>query len=110
MNAGEFFLGGLLMSMLIDFLALPDVTDITEEVYINDRIGTFTVKPMTAEQHADYQKRCVIKLRKGERDFDTVKFRLLVVTGQTVKPNFSDAEFLRYSIDGPLSYLIAQRP
>ena len=98
------------MSMLIDFLALPDVTDITEEVYINDRIGTFTVKPMTAEQHADYQKRCVIKLRKGERDFDTVKFRLLVVTGQTVKPNFNDAEFLRYSIDGSLSYLFAQRP
>lgn len=82
------------MSKLQDFLALPDVSSITEEIYINERLGTFTVKPMTEKQWDDYRNRCKGKFKKDGMDFDNSKFNLLVITGQVIEPNFSDAEFL----------------
>lgn len=82
------------MSELHDFLALPDVSDITEEIRINERLGTFTVKPLTESQWTNYRNRCKGKISKQGMDFDSGKFNLLVITGQVVEPNFSDADFL----------------
>lgn len=84
------------MTDLENFLELPDVTEITEEIFVNDRLGKMTIKPMTQEQFNDYGKRCKSKInKKGSMDFDSAKFNLLVVAGQTIKPNFNNAELLQ---------------
>lgn len=83
------------MNDLEKFLQLPDVSDIVEEVYVSERLGKFKVRAMTAEEHGSYQKRAQGKVAKGGIDFDSGKFNLLVVAGQTVYPDFSNAELLQ---------------
>jgi len=83
------------MTDLEKFLELPDVIDITEEVFVSERLGKFKVRAMTAEDHNSYQKRAMGKVGKNGVDFDTGKFNLLVVSGQTVYPDFSNAELLK---------------
>lgn len=83
------------MNDLEMFLSLPDVDSIEEEVFVSERLPKFKIKPMTVEQHKEYQNRCKGKIKKGGMDFDSTKFNLLVVVGQTIYPNFSNAEFLR---------------
>lgn len=85
------------MSDLEQFLALPDVENIIEEVFVSERLGKFKVKAMTADEHREYQKQCQGRMKKGGIDFDTTKFNLLLVAGQTVSPNFANAEFLKKS-------------
>ena len=80
---------------LEDFLSLPDVNDLTEEVFISKRIGKFVVKPLTADEHGAYMKRSKGKINKDGTNFDSAKFNLLVVAGQTIKPDFSNAELLK---------------
>jgi len=82
------------MSKLVDFLALPDVSDITKDVYINERLGTFKIRPMNGPQYSGYQNRCRGKLSKDGVDFDGGKFNMLIIAGQTVEPNFSNSDFL----------------
>jgi hypothetical protein len=77
------------------FLTLPDVSEITEEVFVSERLGKFKVRAMTAEEHGNYQKRAMGKILRGGADFDSGKFNLLVVAGQTVYPDFSNAELLK---------------
>lgn len=83
------------MSDLKDFLTLPDVTEVTEEFYVNDRIGKVVIKPMTSDEFNDYSKRSTNKVNKKGVDFDSGKFNLLIVAGQVVKPDFSDADLLK---------------
>jgi hypothetical protein len=83
------------MSRLSDFLALPNASDVTEEIFVNDRLGVFTVKPMTVAQHKTYQDRCRLRVDKGGVSFDSAKFNLLVTAGQVLDPDFSDADFLQ---------------
>ena len=82
------------MNDLEKFLELPDVTDIEEEVFVSERLGKFKVRAMTAEEHGEYMKRARGKINKKEIDFDTGKFNLLIVAGQTVYPDFSNADLL----------------
>ena len=83
------------MNDLERFLALPNVDDITGDVFVSPRLGTFKVKAMSQSDLKDYQRRASGKFNKNGLDFDTAKFSLLVVAGQTVEPNFSNAEFLK---------------
>lgn len=83
------------MNDLEKFLALPDVADITEDVFVSERLGKFKVRAMTADEHGNYQKRAMGKILKGGADFDSGKFNLLVVAGQTVEPDFSNSELLK---------------
>lgn len=83
------------MNDLEQFLSLPDVENIVEEIFVSERLGKFKVKAMTEEQWRSYQNRCKGKLKKGGMDFDTSKLNLLIVVGQTVSPDFSNAEFLK---------------
>ena len=83
------------MSELEQFLALPDVSDIEETIYVNERLGSFVVKPMTSAQFDEYSKRCRSKVNKKGVDFDGGKFNLLIVAGQVVKPDFNNAELLK---------------
>ena len=83
------------MNDLEKFLSLPDVNEITEEVFVSERLGKFKVRAMTADEHGNYQKRALGKIVKGGADFDSGKFNLLVVAGQTISPDFSNAELLK---------------
>lgn len=82
------------MSRLDNFLNLPDVSGVTTDIYINERLGTFTIKPMTNKEWNRYRKQCTGKIKKDGMDFDSEKFNILIVTEQTVEPNFKDAAFL----------------
>lgn len=83
------------MNDLEQFLSLPDVENIVEEVFVSERLGKFKVKAMTLDEHRDYQNRCKGKVKKGGIDFDSAKFNLLIAAGQTIYPDFSNAEFLK---------------
>ena len=80
------------MTTLDDFLALPDVANEMETIKIK-RIGELVVKPMTHDQFASYQARTKKVTNRGV-EIDSGKLNLLIVAGQTVKPDFSNAEFL----------------
>lgn len=82
------------MSNMIDFLSLPDVDSIIEEIYINDRIGTFKIKAMTNAQWESYRARCKGKMKKDGVNFDNEKFNNLVLSGHVTEPNFTDAAML----------------
>ena len=83
------------MKSLEDFLALPDVDNITEEVFVSKRLGTFKVKAMTTDEFSNYQKRARGKVKKDGIDFDSTKFNLSIVAGQTIEPDFNSAELLK---------------
>lgn len=83
------------MNELEKFLQLPDVDNIIEEVFVSKRLGKFKVKAMTADEHSNYQKRARGKIKKDGVDFDNAKFNLLICAGQTIEPNFNDAELLK---------------
>ena len=83
------------MNKLEDFLSLPDVDTIEEEVFVSERLGKFKVKAMSADEHAEYQARCKGKINKKGMDFDSSKSQLLICAGQTLEPNFNNAEFLK---------------
>lgn len=83
------------MRNLEEFLALPDVDNIQEEVFVSKRLGKFKVRAMTADEHGEYMKRSRGKIKKEGTDFDSTKFNLLIVAGQTLEPNFADADLLK---------------
>lgn len=82
------------MNNLEDFLALPDVSNIVEEVFVSNRVGTFKVKAMTQDDFRNYQRLAQGKVNKKGFDFDISKFYLAMVAGQTVEPDFSSKELL----------------
>lgn len=83
------------MNSLENFLELPDVTDVVEEVFVSKRLGTFKVRAMSVNDHNQYLKRSRGKINKDGTDFDSGKFNLLIVAGQTVSPDFNNAELLK---------------
>lgn len=97
------------MSELEEFLSLPDVSDIQETIYVNERLGSFVVKPMTSAQFDEYSKRCRSKVNKKGVDFDGGKFNLLIVAGQTIKPDFNNAELLKKAGCATASELIQKK-
>lgn len=80
------------MRKLEDFLAMPDVSEMKEEVYINERLGAFIIAPMDDDQVKRYRNKC--KIGKNGIEIDNEKFQIALITGQVIEPNFSDAEFL----------------
>lgn len=82
------------MKSLEEFLSLPDVSGIEEEVLVSKRLGKFKVRAMTADDQAEYQKRSMIRTKDGT-ELDRTKFMVLVAAGQTVSPKFNDAELLK---------------
>ena len=82
------------MSKLEEFINFQDVSQMESEVYVNERLGTFKVKPLTANKHNELRNRCLIRNKKGEMITDINKFNLLLVTEQTIDPDFSNSDFL----------------
>jgi hypothetical protein len=81
-------------SRLDDFLALPNLADVTEDVTI-ERLGTFKVSPMSKTQYDNYNSRCEKRDSKGRFvRLDLSKYSLMVVVNHVIDPDFSNAEFL----------------
>lgn len=99
------------MTTLQDFLALPNVNEEIEEVFINKRLGSFKIKPMSNEQYNEYLNRCrKVAIGKNSKvDFDSAKYSLLLVTNHVVEPNFSDAAFLQQAgFNNPRDFINAK--
>lgn len=85
------------MNDLEKFLALPDVDNLTEEVFVSERLGKFKVKAMSQDDFREYQRKAQGKINKKGIDFDISKFNLLMVAGQTIYPDFQNSELLKKS-------------
>lgn len=85
------------MSKLDDFLNLTDVSEIRETIVekIDGKELEFVIKPMSKEQHSEFQKRCNSISKKGTISFDAKKYSDLVLENCIVEPNFSDESFLK---------------
>lgn len=83
------------MNDLEKFLTLPDVDTIEKEIFVSERLGNFKIKAMTSEDFASYQTRSTKKVSKKGFDIDINKLNTLIVAGQVVSPDFSNAEFLK---------------
>lgn len=97
------------MKSLEDFLALPDVDNIIEEVFVSKRVGKFKVKAMSEDDYAEYTNRARSKIRKDGVDFDSAKFHILICAGQTIEPDFANAEFLNKAKCSTASELIKKK-
>ena len=97
------------MTTLEDFLNMPNVADEVKEIYVNKRLGTFKVKPMTIDRHKEFQDRCRGKFNKDGVSFDQAKFNLLIIENQVIEPNFSSADFLaRAGFSNPRDFIKAK--
>lgn len=84
------------MSKLDDFLEMEDVSEIRETVKetINGKDYEFTIRPLTQEEHSEFQKRA--NSVKGKNfTFDLGKYNKLVLDACIVEPNFADEKFLQ---------------
>jgi uncharacterized SAM-dependent methyltransferase len=73
------------------FLGMPDVSNITKEIFIDEQFGYFKISPMSLKQHKSY-KRQSIDSRSGVINFD--KLNMLIAVNYIVEPDFSNREFL----------------
>lgn len=83
------------MSRLEEFINFQDVEQMETDVYVNERLGTFKVKPLSVTKHNEFRQRCMTRNKKGEISTDLGKFNLLVISNQVKDPDFSNAEFLQ---------------
>lgn len=83
------------MSKLDEFLNLPDVSTIRETVVerIDGRDFEFVVRPLSQEEHSEFQKRSTSTGKKI--NFDVGKYNRLVLESCIVEPNFKDENFLK---------------
>ena len=79
------------MTQLEDFIKFQDVAQMETDVYINDRLGTFTVKPLSGAKNEEFRKR---SLEKDGKTTNINKFQVLLVAEQTIKPELANADFL----------------
>lgn len=79
------------MSKLEDFIKFQDVAQMETEIYVNDRLGTFKVKPLAGAKNEELRKR---SLEKDGKTTNINKFQVLLIAEQTVEPELSNAEFL----------------
>lgn len=81
---------------LNEFLEMPDVSNIEEEIEVSERLGKFKIKAMSMDELADYRKMSTQgKLNKNGSNLNIAKLSLLIAAGQTISPNFADPEFLK---------------
>lgn len=79
---------------LEDFLELPDITDLTEEVELK-RLGKVKIKALSSEEYNGTMKKHRKLDRKGNVIFDDNAFKLDIISNKLVEPDFSNAEFLK---------------
>lgn len=90
------------MSTLQDFLNENVVVGVTSEVAISPRFKDkegellkFKIKASPSPEFESIRKRATTIGKKGKVDFDTHQFNTAIVIGNTIDPNFKDAESLK---------------
>ena len=83
------------MARLDDFLGLMDVTEIREtvSVKVGDRAFDFVVRPITEQEHTEFQRRSQ-NINRNKVSFDSSKYTDLVLGNCIIEPNFNDDAFL----------------
>lgn len=83
-------------SKLDDFLNLADVSEIRETIKetVNGKELEFVIRPLTEEEHSEFQKRCNV-YNKKKVSFDSAKYNGLVLEACIVEPCFSNEDFLK---------------
>lgn len=83
------------MSKLDEFLALKDVSEITDEITV--KVGgkslALKIRAVSETEHNEFQKRA-LAIGKKNVQFDKGKFDSLMIPSCIVEPNFNNAEFL----------------
>jgi len=79
------------MSKLQNLLALPDVSDVQKEVFINEQLGAFIIKPVTERQLQTYR----LRSRQGKSDtIDANRLNCMVIENHVIDPDLRNADFL----------------
>ncbi len=84
------------MSKLDDFLGLTDVSEIRKEikVVVGGKELQMTIRPITEDEHAEFQKRCQ-SFSKNKVIFDSTKYNNMILESCIVEPNFASEDFLK---------------
>lgn len=82
------------MKSLEDFLALPDISEITEEIELS-RLGKLKIKALDSDEYNIYIKKNRKVDRKGNVNFNDNAFKLDIISEKLVEPDFSNPEFLK---------------
>jgi len=94
------------MSKLQNLLALPDVSDIQKEVFINEQLGAFIIKPVTEQQLQTYR----LRSRQGKSDtIDASRLNCMVIENHVVDPDLRNADFLAEAKCGTASDFINRK-
>ena len=84
------------MGKLEDFLALKDVSEITDTISVN--IGgkslSLKIRALSQSEHAEFQKRATT-IGKKNVSFDKGKYDSLMIPVCIIEPNFNSADFLQ---------------
>lgn len=82
---------------LEDFLCENRVDNLTSEFYPSKRFKDagmlFKVKAMSSDEYNEYQQECLIQ-KKKKTEFNTKRWKELLIINHTVIPNFRDAGWL----------------
>lgn len=83
------------MSVLDDFLSLPDVSGMTSVITVEmgGKKLNLTVRPISDDDYKDYQRRSQ-KKQGNSIIIDQSKLRMCILENHIIEPNFSDAAFL----------------
>lgn len=83
------------MSKLDEFLALKDVSDITDTITVKiaGQNLSLKIRAMSESEHSEFQKRA-LAIGKKNVQFDKGKFDSLMLPACIVEPNFNNSEFL----------------
>ncbi len=90
------------MSKFQEFLNKNTVDNLTAEVIFSERLkdndGKFfkaKIKAMTDGEFEDYRKRSMTTKKGGKFELDLLQFNSQIVVGNTLDPNFKDADSIK---------------
>lgn len=90
------------MSKLQQFLTGRNVTELTEDVAISDRLKDeegkllkFKIKAMTADEFSNIQKVCTRVDKKQKVNFNSKLYNEELITNYCLEPDFKNAQFLK---------------
>lgn len=90
------------MSMLQEFLNTNQISDVTEEVIVSERIKDdkgnmlkFKIRALNETELEEVNKFSFKSGKRGKVDFNVNKYNRLIVVKGTLDPNFEDAKSIK---------------
>ena len=82
------------MGKLEKYFDLPDLSNITKEIKISDRLGEIAIRAISEPTLQEIRKRSKLTLDNSEEAQGNGKFNLLIMQAGMIDPDFSNADFL----------------